>query len=60
VDRPIILVVSDKEVTRRTLVGEDRPFSPSAVYAAPEGLDTLVLEPSEPGGQAGTSSTRPV
>ena len=28
----------------------------SAVYAASEGLDTLVLEPSVPGGQAGTSS----
>ena len=28
----------------------------SAVYAASEGLETLVLEPAVPGGQAGTSS----
>jgi thioredoxin reductase (NADPH) len=28
----------------------------AAVYAASEGLETLVLEPSVPGGQAGTSS----
>ena len=28
----------------------------SAVYASSEGLDTLVLEPAVPGGQAGTSS----
>jgi thioredoxin reductase (NADPH) len=28
----------------------------AAVYAASEGLSTLVLEPAVPGGQAGTSS----
>ena len=28
----------------------------AAVYASSEGLDTLVLEPEIPGGQAGTSS----
>lgn len=36
--------------------GRGPPGLASAVYAAPEGLDTLVLEPSVPGGQAGTSS----
>ena len=47
--------------TRRTSAtssswAPDRPASSTAVYAASEGLDVLVLESNAPGGQAGASS----
>ena len=39
-----------------TVVGAGPAGLASAVYGASEGLDTLVIEPLAPGGQAGTSS----
>ena len=39
-----------------TIVGAGPAGLAAAVYAASEGLSTLVLEPDIPGGQAGTSS----
>src|SRR5215217_5777364 len=38
------------------IVGAGPAGLAAAVYASSEGLDTLVLEPEIPGGQAGTSS----
>src|SRR5450432_3893283 len=47
----------DKNVVRDVvIVGAGPAGLASAVYAASEGLDALVLEASAPGGQAGTSS----
>ncbi|MEM9681760.1 MAG: NAD(P)/FAD-dependent oxidoreductase [Pseudomonadota bacterium] len=39
-----------------SLSARDRRGLAASVYAASEGLDTLVIEPEAPGGQAGTSS----
>jgi thioredoxin reductase (NADPH) len=48
--------VSEQELRDVTIVGAGPAGLSAAVYAASEGLNTLLLETSAPGGQAGSSS----
>jgi thioredoxin reductase (NADPH) len=48
--------VSEEELRDVTIVGAGPAGLSAAVYAASEGLNTLLLETSAPGGQAGSSS----
>jgi thioredoxin reductase (NADPH) len=48
--------VSEQELRDVTIVGAGPAGLSAAVYAASEGLKTLLLETSAPGGQAGSSS----
>jgi thioredoxin reductase (NADPH) len=48
--------VSESELRDVTIVGAGPAGLSAAVYAASEGLSTLLLEASAPGGQAGSSS----
>jgi thioredoxin reductase (NADPH) len=48
--------VSEEELRDVTIVGSGPAGLSAAVYAASEGLNTLLLETSAPGGQAGSSS----
>lgn len=48
--------IDQTQVRDVVIVGAGPSGLAAAVYAASEGLDTLVLETSSPGGQAGTSS----
>ncbi|MEM6392909.1 MAG: FAD-dependent oxidoreductase [Planctomycetota bacterium] len=48
--------VDDTRVVDLLIVGAGPAGLAAAVYAASEGLDTLVIEGDSPGGQAGTSS----
>lgn len=48
--------VSERELRDVTIVGAGPAGLSAAVYAASEGLNTLLLETNAPGGQAGSSS----
>jgi thioredoxin reductase (NADPH) len=50
------LVLDDQAVYDVAVVGAGPAGLASAVYAASEGLDVIVIDPIAPGGQAGTSS----
>ncbi len=52
----LIEEIEDGKVFDVTVVGAGPSGLAAAVYAASEGLDTLVVEKEAPGGQAGTSS----
>ncbi|MGA3212642.1 MAG: FAD-dependent oxidoreductase [Terriglobales bacterium] len=50
------LNIDESQVRDVIIIGAGPAGLAAAVYAASEGLDTLVIETSAPGGQAGTSS----
>ncbi|WP_037763947.1 FAD-dependent oxidoreductase [Streptomyces sp. 142MFCol3.1] len=52
----IVEVLSDLETVDVAVVGAGPSGLAAAVYAASEGLSTVVIEATAPGGQAGTSS----